>query len=333
MPILRRLILGFALILMASAVLLGSDLDRRVGAKKRSGFHVRLIEYVNVQDVEEAEKGVIEGFAESGLKPGPDFRLEIGNAQGDTAAVHSLLDSAVSSDANLVFVMSTPVLQAALQKIRDRPLVFTYIASPKAAGAGDDDNHLPNVTGVATGGAYKEALELVKEVMPNTRTVGTIFCPAEVNSVVHRDRSAAVAKKLGMELIAVPASTAVEVPDAALALCGRRPDVICQIPGNMTTSSFPSIANAARQAHIPLFGMQTSHGREGAAIAVGRDYHDAGRQAAHMAARILRGESPAGIPFEMIKRVKTLVNLRACREFGVTVPPAVMKRAFEVIGR
>jgi putative tryptophan/tyrosine transport system substrate-binding protein len=134
-------------------------------------------------------------------------------------------------------------------------------------------------------------------------------------------------------VIAVPADTSAEVADAALALASRRPDAICQIPGNLTASAFPSIAQAARRARLPVFAFQTSQVRAGASVVVGRDYRDSGRQAAALAARVMRGERPGGIPFQAVSRTRLIVNLAAARDAGLTIPPAIVERASEVVGR
>jgi ABC-type uncharacterized transport system substrate-binding protein len=163
--------------------------------------------------------------------------------------------------------------------------------------------------------------------------MGTLFVPSEVNSVFHKDQLVEAARKVGIEVVAVAASTSAEVPDAALSLCSRQIDALCQIPGNLTASSFPSIAQAARRARLPIFAFQSSQARAGAAVVLARDYEDGGREAGLMAARVMRGESPAKIPFQLVSRTKLIVNLEAARSTSLKLPPALIKRADEVIGQ
>jgi len=297
-------------------------------------WKVRLVEYVNVLDVEEARKGVMDGLREAGLVEGRDYEVKILNAQGDMATVNSLIDSAVSEGADLLITLSTPTLQAALQRARNLPIVFTYVASPVAAGAGrSDEDHLPNVTGVYVAGAYEEMLQIIRECIPSARVLGTLFVPSEVNTVFHKDKTAEAAQKLGMELVAVAANTSSEVADAAVALCSRKLDAVCQIGGNLTASSFPSIAQAAKRARLPVFAFLSSLAKQGASVVVSRDYADGGREAALMAARVMRGESPAKIPFQPVKKTRLIVNLEAARDCGLKLPQSLIKRADEVIGQ
>jgi len=202
------------------------------------------------------------------------------------------------------------------------------------AGAGrSDTDHLPNVTGVYLGGAYADMLAVIHEFFPSVRAMGTLFVPSEANSVFHKDILTEEARKIGFEMVAVAASTSTEVPDAALSLCSRKIDALCQIPGNLTASSFPSIAQAAQRAKLPIFAFQTSQAYAGATVTLARDYADGGREAGLIAARIMRGENPTSIPFQGVKKTRLIVNLEAARSLGLALPPALIKQAEEVIGQ
>jgi ABC-type uncharacterized transport system substrate-binding protein len=296
-------------------------------------WRVNVIEFNDVLDVEEAEEGVMAGLREAGLVEGRDYELKVQNAQGDMPTVNSLVDAAVTRGADLLITMSTPTLQAALQRAHNVPIVFTYIASAIAAGAGhSDEDHLPNVTGVYTGGAYNDMIARIRELLPSVRAIGTLFVPSEVNSVHHKDQLVSAARKAGIEVVAVPANTNSEVSDAALALSSRKIDAICQIPGNLTASSFPSIVQAAGRFRLPIFAFQSVQA-QGSVMILARDYHDAGREAALIAARVMRGENPGRIPFKPYTRTKIIVNLDAARAAGLTIPSSLIQQADEVIGK
>lgn len=291
-------------------------------------WRLSLIQYTNVVDVEEAEDGFLAGLDEAGLVAGKDYEYNIRNAQGDMVTVNSLVDAAQVEGVDMLVTFSTPTLQAAIQRARNVPIIFTYVASAIIAGAGTSNtDHLPNVTGVYVEGAYDEMIALVQETMPAARILGTVYVPAEVNTVYHRDLLQQAAERAGFELVSVAANTPSDMPDAALALSTRGIDVLTQIPGNLTASGFPSIAAAARRARIPAFAFQTSQLQAGALAILARDYYDGGRESALMAARVMRGEAPADIPFQSLSSVKLVINPAAARELGFTFPDSVLARA------
>lgn len=332
----KRLALGMGLIMLAGAVLLVSDWGRRAehGGPGKAGrkWKISIIEYVNVVDVEEAEKGFIDGLPASGLVPGRDFEVSVRNAQGDMGTLNSVVDAAITEGSDMLVPFSSPSLQAAARKAGALPVVFTYVADAIAAGVGkSNEDHFPNITGVTTPGAYAEVIGYFHQCFPSARSVGTVFVPAEVNTVFHKNQLTLEAKKLGIEVVAVAANTSSELPDAAMAVCGMKIEGLCQVGGNLTATGFVSIAHAANRAKLPVFAFLTSQAREGATLVVGRDYYDAGKQAARIAARIIRGESPAAIPFEPLHKSKLIVNLQAARALGLNIPPEIVQRADEVI--
>ena len=329
---LRRLAPGFLAIALAAGILLLMDRPRG-GSARPAGrpLRVDLLEYVQVLDVEEAEVGIREGFAEAGLAPGRGLELRIRNAQGDMPTLSTLVDAAISEGTDLLMTLSTPTLQAALRRAKDVPVVFTFVADAVAAGAGASaHDHLPNVTGVTTVSPYAELVSVARECLPSLRRAGTLFVPAETNSVFNRDRLQDLAESVGIELESVPVNAITEMSDAADALCSRGLDGILQVGSNLTSSGFASIGQAARRCRTPLFGVLSSDADNGAAVVVARDYREAGRMAAALATRLLRGERPAGIPWASLETTRLLVNLEAARELGLEIPASVLARARRV---
>jgi ABC-type uncharacterized transport system substrate-binding protein len=333
----RRLSLGLTLIALASAVLLISDWNGRAQAESTRGlgrkWKIHLIEFNNVLDVEESEEGVLEGLR-SQLVEGRDFEVRIGNAQGDMPTLPSVVDAALADGARMLITVSTPTLQVALRRARNVPVVFTYVASAIAAGAGRSyEDHAPNVTGVELTGAYDEIFALMREFLPSVRRVGTLFVPAEINMVVNKELLVREGRKAGIEVVPVAVSTSSEVPDAALAMVSRNIDAVCQIGGNLTASAFGGIAQAARKARLPIFAFQKSQAMGGAAVTLARDYRESGKAAALLAVRIIRGESPARIPFQSFTGTTLMINGPAVHAAGLSIPEQVLKRNPAMIGR
>ena len=113
------------------------------------------------------------------------------------ATVSGLVDAALGERADLLVTFSTPTLQAALRRAESVPIVFTYVASPIAAGAGKTDtDHLPNVTGVYMAADYDDMMRDAREPAVG-KALGTLFVPAEVNQVFNRERMLEATKKAG----------------------------------------------------------------------------------------------------------------------------------------
>ena len=295
-------------------------------------WNINIVEFMDISDVEKTRQGVLEGLKLAGLRENKDYEIKIQNAQGDMPTVSLMIDNALSQGADMIITLSTPTLQAAIQRAKNIPVIFTYCASGVNAGAGKtNEDHLPNITGIYALAAYNEMMTLFKKLMPSAKRVGTLFNPAESNSVLHEKMLNNEAKKFGVELISLPANTSTEVPDAALAMVSRNIDAVIQIPGNLTATAFVSIAKAARQAKIPVFAFQTNQAYDGASVVLAKDYYDFGKEAAFLAARVMRGENPKDIPFMGLSGIKLILNLKAAKLAKLKIPESLIADALTVI--
>jgi len=295
---------------------------------------VAMLELVPSPGSEESVAGVLAGLRDSGLREGIDYVVTRRSAQGDMSLLPTIIDAARSEGVDLFVALSTPGLQALVQHGGGVPTVFTYVGAPVLAGAGrSNEDHLPWVTGVTTVSNFAEAASVLRECLPDARKAGTLFCPAEVNSVFYRDEAAKALAALGVSLVSVPVNVASDVADAALALCSEDIDAVCQIIDNLTSATFAAVVTAANRAGKPVFAFASSQIDDGAMVVVARDYFETGHDAGLVAARVLRGESPGGIPFRPATTTKLLVNLGVANRLGLHIPDSLVARAGRVVGR
>ena len=97
-----------------------------------------------------------------------------------------------------------------------------------------------------------------------------------------------------------------------------------QISDNASSTGFRSITKAADRANIPVFGFSPTALHYGATIVVARDYRDVGRLAAQLVDRVLKGESPAKIPFVDPDTTVIAVNPERLTRFGITLTKSIL---------
>ena len=141
-------------------------------------------------------------------------------------------------------------------------------------------------------------------------------------------QDAAAAK---FELISRGVTASTEMVDASQALCDQHPDAICLSNSNLTGSTFPTLGGAAARAKIPVFAFLGSTAAQGASVVLTRDYYDMGMDSAKLAARIIRGESPAKIPYHHSTGSKLFVNPKTARECGLQFTDEFIKSADKVV--
>ena len=291
-------------------------------------WQVRIVAFNDTTMSEQCVQGLKDGLVRGGLVEGRDFALKVLNAQGDMSTLSSIVGSVRSEQVDLLLVVTTNALQTAIRQAGDLPIVFTGVADAIRAGAGKSEtDHLPNVTGITTRSAFEDMTALVRELIPGVRRVGTLFTPSELNSVLYKDWFGEVLKREGIELVAVPVTGSAETSEAIDALCRQQLDVVCQIADNTTRPGFGLIVRKATEARLPVFCFETNHVQTGATLALARDYYDASVEAGQVAVRILRGDSPANIPFANTRSETLTVSPAAAAKVGLAIPESVLARA------
>ena len=284
-----------------------------------------LVHYVDSPNSEDCEKGIRKALEDKNLHEGVDFTMKVYNAQGDISTLNSITGALGNESWDLVFALSTPTAQLFAQKLTESKIVFCNVGDPIIAGLGKSaEDHLPNFCGISTMSDFEGLIRLVRSLHPGLKRVGTVFTPAEVNSVSYKERLATEAKKQGVELIAVPANSATEVLDAANSLVSLRIDALCQISDNLTGSCTAAILKVSHDSKVPFYGFVTTHLKHGAVAVCARDYFQAGYEAGEMGFDVLSGKDPAKIPFRNVGKTDYLLNEETAKQFEIKLSDQVL---------
>jgi putative ABC transport system substrate-binding protein len=285
---------------------------------------------------ERSVRGLKEGLREAGMLEGRDVRFEVRDAQGDLSLLPAIARQYVAQGVDVIVPLGTPSLVAAARAVRGtgRPVVFSQVFNPYPSGANvakSAADHPPNLTGVAAPPPVGGVLDLIRALVPSARRVGVIYNAGEPNGVYAVALARSAAAERGLTFVERTVSQSNEVQQAAQALAARS-DVLACFCDHTVISALEALAGVASATHRPLFTAVPSAGR-GSAVDLGPDFHEAARLAGRLVARVLRGESPAAMPIEENVATTLVVNLTAARRQGLAVPPSVVARAQEVVGR
>lgn len=316
----RRLTLFATLALVGSlAAACAKGGDQGAGAKADSATAgaagapktIAIIRAADWIGAEWSEDALRVGLSEEGMEQGRDYVFKPSSAQGDLATLPSLVDAAVDQKAAVIVTLQDETLKSAVERVKDVPIVFHVLSDPFAAGAGTtDSNHAANVTGVYSPGfgdpAQERRVALIKRVAPKATSIGVLFSPGEALSVSLKDKLTAAAEKAGLKVVAMPLNNAGEGTEATNALLAKNVGAI-EIFGNAAHAAFESIIAAANEKKVPVFSPSPFEIMKGASAAIFPDFQEGGVVAGHMIARILKGESPANIPFYKLETTKEQV--------------------------
>jgi putative ABC transport system substrate-binding protein len=275
--------------------------------------------------------GVKDALNEAGYKEGEGLTFVYQSAQGNPATAAQIARQFIGDDPNVIVPISTPSAQAVVSATRDIPVVFTAVTDPLGAQLVKDmDKPGGNVTGLSDMSPVAAHVDLIKEIMPEVKTIGYLYNSGEANSVSLLAVLKEAADAAGIAVVESAATKTAEVQGAARALIGRA-DAIYVPTDNTIISALESAVAVAEEAKVPLFTADTDSVARGSIAALGFNYYDVGKQTGEVVVRILKGENPGDIAVRVAEGTDLVVNKTQAAKVGLELPESVLSRATKVI--
>jgi putative ABC transport system substrate-binding protein len=290
---------------------------------------------VSCPDFDADAKGFEKALAEAGFKEGIRVIYDRQNAQGDVNQTQTIAHNFLNADVDLIHSIATPSSRAVIKIIKDIPIVFSSVTDPVYAGLISKRSPVgtktrTNVTGVSDRWPVTLQFEMYTKFFPRAKKWGTIYSAGDPRSILYVKEMREAAKKLKVELIEATISNGDEILPATQFLAGKAQTIFITYD-HIALSSFDTIVKVCKERKIPLFGGDLKCVTKGAMAAYGWDYFQIGYSAGRKAVRILKGEKPGDIPWELGERLVLLVNEKAARAQGAIVTPELLKKADKIV--
>src|SRR5258708_9568411 len=336
--VIKRLVLGFVLIVLASAALLLSDVGG-VTATAGNIPHVGLLQHASTMLLDEGTRGAIDGLAKNGFVDGKTIVIDKFNAQGDISVGSSIAKEMVNARYDLLLTMSTLSLQAVANANRNGKTVqvFGLVADPVVAGVGISRNnpldHPRNLVGIGSFLPVQDAFRIAREMFPDLNRVGVAWNPAEANSQAFVEKARVVCQGCGIQLLEANVENSNSVLEAEDSLVARGAEALW-IGGDVSISVAPeSVVLVGRRAHIPVFSITPGKPDPGTLFDYCADFYQIGRQTGELASRILRGADPTQIPIINEVPIHFVVNTTALKDLRQQwrIPDDILRRTNVVV--
>ena len=235
---------------------------------------------------------------------------------------------------DVIFATSSTLVEAARQATKTIPIVFATHADPIGSG---HVASLPrpggNITGLSelTTEIDAKALEILKEVVPQSTRIGVLWNPTTPSQVPGLQSVKAAGERLGLALSIVSTAT-VEDLDAAFASMARENvGGVFVMPAPVTVSFRARLAELALKRRLPTIFGNKENVVAGGLMSYGVDRNDLTRRAALYIDKILKGAKPADLPVEQPTKFELVINLKTARALGLEINPQLLATADEVI--
>lgn len=280
-----------------------------------------------------------EGLREHGWIEGQNMSLALHWASGRNdmeAAARELMA------ANPEIIITQELMTYAMRAIKpDKPVVFGFSGDPVE---GKLVETLARPGGNFTGMSYLaielvgKRIEFLKEWMPGIGHIAVLARPQHPGDHLEREASEAIARKLGINLSyipyqapSLPAGDLSELDQAFRTIVGNGCDALVVFPDSAMYEICDRVAKLSIEAKLPTVSGWTPFARAGLLMTYGPDIRDLYRSLGRYVDRILRGAKPADLPVERPTKLNLAINLKTAKALQITVPPALLARADEVI--
>ena len=282
--------------------------------------------------IHETRQGVLDQLNESDILKQHNITIDEKNAQNEFTMAQSIIQDIVRQKYDYLMTLSTPALQVSAQGNKTIPHVFGAVTDPYRMGvAKTPEDHLPQLTGVATLQPVETTIKIMREIFPEAKRIGIVWNTAEACSEACTYKAREAVKKYGFELLEANVSSTAEVLDALRSLIARDIDIFITSGDNTVLMALGTIAKILNQQKIPYFTNGPTDVQRGAFLSIGADYYEVGRETARLAIRVINGERPRDIPIENYAPETMYINLALAQKYGITIPENIVKKAAKIV--
>jgi putative ABC transport system substrate-binding protein len=275
-----------------------------------------------------------QGLRELGYVDGKNIVIEYRYAEGDLDRYPTLAAELVRLKVQIIITGGPAGTRAAQQASSVIPIVMAQDNDPVGNGfVASLARPGGNITGLSTLGAALSGkqMELLKDIIPKLLRVaifGSSPEPANAQSVKEAERAA---EALRVEIQYFDILNPKDFAPAFQAAKKARADAVLSLTSAVAASQRKQIAELALKSRLPVIYPHAEFVRDGGLVAYGVSFPDLDKRAATYVDKLLKGARPADLPVEQPTKFELVINLRAAKQIGLTIPPNVLARADRVI--
>ena len=273
------------------------------------------------------------GLRELGYVEGKNLVIESRWANGNYDRLPDLARDLVGLKVDLILTSGTPGTRAARSATATIPIIMVTSGDPVALGlVASLARPGGNITGASNFAPELSAkrIELIKEAFPSTQRVGVLFNPD--NSINDRNVPAMEQTSKGLKLVLqkIAVRSADDFKNAYSAMSKLRVEAVALPEDDFLSATNAKVVELVSKQRLPSIG-RADFAEAGGIIGYAVNFFDLYRRAAIFVDKIVKGAKPGDLPVEQPRKFDFVINLKAAKQIGLTIPPNVLARADKVI--
>lgn len=298
-----------------------------LSCKKTSQIKIGVLQLIEHNALDSAYKGFVDGLKEAGYEDGKNIIIDYQNAQGEQANCITIGQKFINDKSDLILAIATPAAQAIANMTKDIPILITAVTDP-ADSKLVADNNAPggNVTGTSDLTPVEAQIELLKEIIPNVKTVGLLYCSSEQNSVFQINIAKKKLDAMGIKYIDIAISNLNEIQQVIQNIIGKV-EAIYTPTDNMIANGMATVALMTEPAKLPVICGEGGMTMLGGTVTYGINYYELGKLTSTQAVSILKGDKKTSeMPIEYLQKFDLVVNTNMIESIGLTIPESLYNK-------
>ena len=271
---------------------------------------------------------------ELGYVEGRDISFEFRWAEGKFGQLAQLASELVGAKVDVITALSTPAALAAQKATTTIPIVFSAVGDPVGTGLVSNlarpGGNVTGLSALATELAAKR-LEILEEIVPNMSPLAMFWNDTNPSMVLSANQSQGAADKLGVAIQSIGVHDLVSFESAFAAVESGRVVALLTLIDPFTREHRQQIVDFAAQRRLPAIYDAREFVDSGGLISYGPNLLATQLRVAEYVDKIFKGAKPGDLPVEQPTKFELVINLKAAKALGLTVPPSLLARADEVI--
>ena len=298
-----------------------------LSCKNTSQIKIGVLQLIEHNALDSAYKGFVDGLKEAGYEDGKNIIIDYQNAQGEQANCITIGQKFINDKSDLILAIATPAAQAIANMTKDIPILITAVTDP-ADSKLVADNNVPggNVTGTSDLTPVEAQIELLKEIIPNVKTVGLLYCSSEQNSVFQINIAKKKLDAMGIKYIDIAISNLNEIQQVIQNVIGKV-EAIYTPTDNMIANGMATVALMTEPAKLPVICGEGGMTMLGGTATYGINYYELGKLTSTQAVSILKGDKKTSeMPIEYLQKFDLVVNTNMIESIGLTIPESLYNK-------
>jgi putative ABC transport system substrate-binding protein len=277
-----------------------------------------------------------DSLRDHGWIEGKNLIVDYRSAEGHAERVAPLANELVALKPDVLVGPSPQEALALKSATASIPIVFAAVSEPVRLGLVQSLSHPGgNVTGLAAvvpGHFVGKGIQILREMVPTASKIAVLVNPGNaIHRLIVAEELPEIAQKLGVTFSVLEATTVEELDIAFASAAAQHADAIIPVADVLTVNNVTRVTALAAEHRLPALYLFRLFTTNGGLVSYGADIADLLRRAGDYVDKILKGTKPADLPVEQPTKFQLVINLKAAKALGLTVPDLVLARADEVI--